>query len=206
MTIQAVPVAPMMGFENSVQGRQRVFRAVLDAMSHPGKIIGITDVDSAPSPLNKATAAICLTLVDFETPLWADTEIASSGEAMNYLRFHCGCPITQDPHAARTGLLVGASALTSFERFNCGTDERPDLSTTLIVQVDGFSPSGPLALSGPGIKGARKLGVEGVTSQFWDAVRSNANLFPRGIDLILTAGEQIVCLPRTTKVEGSSCM
>lgn len=202
MTVQAVPIAPMMGFEDSVQGSQRVFRAVLDAMSHPGKIVDINDIDDAPVPLNKATAAICLTLVDFETPLWADAEIASSGEAMNYLRFHCGCPVTEDPQAARTGLFADASALTSFERFNCGTDERPDLSTTLIVQVEGLSETGAMTLSGPGIKKTRSLGVDGVTGTFWDAVRRNANMFPRGIDLILTTGKQIVCLPRTTKVEG----
>jgi len=200
--MQAIPVAPMAGFEDPVHGSQSVFRALLDAMSHPGKIITIDDVEAAPAPLNIATAAICLSLVDFETPLWADADIASSGEAMNYLRFHCGCPVTQDPSEARTSLFADVSELTSFERFNVGSDERPDLSTTVIVQVNGLSNDDQgKTLSGPGIKGTRTLSVDGATDGFWQAVRANTNLFPRGIDLILTAGEHVVCLPRTTKVE-----
>jgi len=202
MTMQAVPIAPMTGFDDPVQGSQRVFRVLLDAMSHPGKIVTIDDVEDAPEPLNTATAAICLSLVDFETPLWADADIASSGEAMNYLRFHCGCPVTQDPKAAQTGLFADVATLTSFERFNPGTDERPDLSTTLIVQVDGLSNDGAMTLRGPGIKGTQFLNVDGASVAFWDAVRENTGIFPRGIDLILTAGDKIVCLPRTTNVEG----
>jgi len=193
---------PMAGFDDPVQGSQRVFRSVLDAMSHPGKIITIDDLDDAPAPLSKATAAICLSLVDFETPLWADSEIASNGEAMNYLRFHCGCPVTVDPMVARTGLISDANALSSFDCFNPGTDERPELSTTLIVQVADLSDEGSLSLSGPGIQSTRTLCVEGLAPAFWTAMRANNALFPRGIDLILSAGENIVCLPRTTKVEG----
>lgn len=202
MTIQTVPASPMVGFDDSVHGSQRVFRALLDAMSHPGKMITINDIDAAPAPLNTATAAICLSLVDFETPLWADADIASSGEAMNYLRFHCSCPVTQDPKEARTGLFADVAALTSFDRFSPGTDERPDLSTTLIVQVDSLSNDAGVTLSGPGIKGTRTLSVGGASGAFWDAVRANNQMFPCGIDLIMTAGDKVVCLPRTTKVEG----
>jgi len=202
MTMQAVPVAPMVGFEDPVHGSQSVFRALPEAMSQPGKIITLNDIEAAPAPLNIATAAICLSWVDFETPLWADADIASSGEAMNYLRFHCGCPVTQDPKDARTGLFADGAALSSFDRFSPGTDERPDLSTTVIVQVDGLSNDAGMTLSGPGIKSTRALSVDGASDAFWAAVRANNQMFPRGIDLILTAGDQVVCLPRTTKVEG----
>lgn len=202
MMMQAIPVVPMVGFDDPVHGSQSVFRALLDAMSHPGKIITIDDIDDAPTPLNKATAAICLSLVDFETPLWADADIASSGEAMSYLRFHCGCPHTQDPGEARTALFASVSELASFERFNVGSDERPDLSTTLIIQVDDLSNDKGVSLSGPGIKSTQSLSVGGASDAFWQAVRANNNLFPCGVDLILTAGANVVCLPRTTKVEG----
>lgn len=202
MTMQAIPMPPMVGFDDPVHASQRVFRALLDAMSHPGKIITLDVIEAAPAPLNTATAAICLSLVDFETPLWADADIASSGEAMNYLRFHCGCPVTQDPKEARTGLFADVTALSSFERFSLGTDERPDLSTTVIVQVDGLSSDAGMTLSGPGIKSTRALNVDGATDAFWTAARANNQMFPRGVDLILTAGDQVVCLPRTTKVEG----
>lgn len=201
MNMQTMPTAPSAGFDDPVEGSQRVFRAVLDAMSHPGKIVTIDDLEAAPAPLNKATAAICLSLVDFETPLWADGTIAADGDALNYLRFHCGCPLTMNPLEARTALIADIDALPSFERFNAGTDERPDLSTTLIVQVAGLSNEEGVKLSGPGIKNITSLKIEGVSDAFWIAQRANHGLFPCGVDLILSAGDQIVCLPRTTKVE-----
>jgi len=192
---------PVAGFQDPIDDAQSVFRNVLDAMSHPGKIVTVNGLDDAPSPLNKATASICLSLVDFETPLWMDTEIAVSGETVNFLRFHCGCPITTDSKEAKTALLSNPSEMTSFKRFYEGCDERPDLSATLIIQVDGLSNEDGVKLSGPGIKNSSLLNVDGLPEQFWNCVHENHGLFPRGVDLILTANEQMVCLPRTTKVE-----
>lgn len=192
---------PLTGFESPVHDSQRVFRGVLEAMSHPGKIVTLPDLPDAPQPLNRATAAICLSLVDFETPLWADSPIAASSQAMNHLRFHCGCPVTSAPKEARTALVSDVAALSSFDRFHLGSDERPDLSTTVIVQVEGLSSGGGVRLAGPGIKTVSRLNVEGVEAPFWAAVQANTQVFPRGVDLILTSGDAIACLPRTTRVE-----
>jgi len=188
------------GLAHSVDGSQSAFRSVLDAMSHPGKIVSVAGIEEAPYPLNKATAAICLSLVDFETPLWTDSEIASSGAAVNFLRFHCGCPIAADAQHAKTALISVGTELTSFKRFYIGTDERPDLSVTLIVQVKSLSNDDGVVLTGPSINGKRWLNVEGLSPEFWDELRANYLLYPRGLDIILVADTQIVCLPRTTKV------
>jgi alpha-D-ribose 1-methylphosphonate 5-triphosphate synthase subunit PhnH len=201
MNVETALHQPLTGFANPVHDGQRVFRTVLDAMSHPGKIIAIADLPDAPAPLNRVSAAICLSLVDFETPLWADAAIAESGQAMSHLKFHCGCPVTSDPKMARTALIADLSALQSLSRFCVGSDERPDLSTTVIVQVEGLSATGGARLSGPGIKTVTRLDVRGAGAAFWAALQANAQLFPRGVDLILTTGDAIACLPRTTKVE-----
>lgn len=192
---------PLTGFESPVHDAQRVFHGVMEAMSHPGKIVVLSDLPEAPEPLNRASAAICLSLVDFETPLWADAAVAASSQAMNHLKFHCGCPVTSAPKEARTALVSDANMLTSFDRFNIGSDERPDLSTTVIIQVARLSNEGGVRLSGPGIKTVNGLSVEGIGASFWDALKANAQLFPRGVDLILTSDDTIACLPRTTQVE-----
>lgn len=192
---------PLTGFVNPIHDAQRVFRGVMEAMSHPGKIVNLSDLPQAPEPLNCASAAICLSLVDFETPLWADAAIAANSQAMNHLKFHCGCPVTSAPKEARTALISDARTLTTFDRFNIGSDERPDLSTTVIVQVEGLSNKGGVRLSGPGIKAVTRLAVEGVGASFWAALNANSHLFPRGVDLILTLDDAIACLPRTTRVE-----
>lgn len=192
---------PLNGFSHPVHDAQRVFRSVLDAMSHPGKIVALDDLNPAPAPLNKVTAAICLSLVDHETPIWSDFAIAASGQAMSHLKFHCGCPMTANPKEARTALISEVSSLTSLNQFCLGTDERPDLSSTVIIQVDGLSSDKGIHLTGPGINGKRRLTVLGIGEGFWQAVQENTENFPCGVDLILTTENQMVCLPRTTKVE-----
>jgi alpha-D-ribose 1-methylphosphonate 5-triphosphate synthase subunit PhnH len=44
--------------------------------------------------------------------------------------------------------------------------------------------------------------VEGLAPAFWQALRRNHAMFPRGVDLILVAGTEILALPRTTFLEG----
>ena len=49
---------------------------------------------TAPAPLDPATAAVLLTLVDNETPLWLDPAVAA---ARDWLAFHCGASIVDAP-------------------------------------------------------------------------------------------------------------
>lgn len=200
--MNATPNAtPMAGFSEPVHDAQRVFRHVLDAMAHPGKIVAIDGLPDAPAPLNKVSAAICLSLVDFETPLWTDTVLAESGQALAHLKFHCGCPITSDPKAARTAVISTAENLKNLERYHIGTDERPDLSTTVIVQAEGLSAEQGARLTGPGIATYTRLDVLGAGEAFWSAIKANTLLFPRGVDVMVTTDDAVVCLPRTTQVE-----
>ena len=86
------------GFSDPVLESQDVFRKILEAMAHPGRSISL-DVDlQAPRPFHQAAAAICLTLLDFETPLW--TDLAAASDAVHWLKFHSGCPWVSSPSAA----------------------------------------------------------------------------------------------------------
>lgn len=201
MTTQHIDIHAMPGFAQPVHDSQSVFRTVLEAMSHPGEIVRLHDLPEAPVPLNRMSAAICLTLVDFEMPLWVDGEIASHGQAMSHLQFHCGCPIATNPKDARTAIVSSPASLDRLDRFDIGTDERPDLSSTVIVQVSGLVAGEGMRLTGPGIQSINRIHVEGAGAKFWNCVRANNQLFPRGVDLILTTDDSVVCLPRTTVVE-----
>ena len=66
------------GFLAPVADSQQVFRRVLRAMSEPGSLQDIAVDLAPPAPLDRATAALCLTLLDFETPVWLDA--AADGE------------------------------------------------------------------------------------------------------------------------------
>jgi len=191
-----MPVHP--GFADPVLDSQRAFRAVLDAMAHPGRIVTAT-APGAPAPLGPAAAAVCLTLLDFHTPVRLDAA-AATAEVVDYLRFHCGMVLVEAPAAARFVLIADATGMPSLDDIDAGTDERPDLSATVVVQVAGLTQGRGYRLTGPGIEGEARLEVAGAP-RLWEVARANAARFPRGVDLILCAGEQLAALPRTTRVE-----
>jgi alpha-D-ribose 1-methylphosphonate 5-triphosphate synthase subunit PhnH len=189
------------GFADPVLDSQRAFRAVLDAIAHPGRIVTVAGPDAPPPPLGPASAGVCLTLLDFETPVWLDT-VAATAPVRDYLRFHCGAPLVATPVDARFALIADPGGMPPLAAFDAGTDERPDRSATLVVQVRGLVSGTGRRLSGPGIDGQARLDVDGLPLEFWDAARANAARFPRGVDLLLCAGDRLAALPRTTRVEG----
>lgn len=189
------------GFADPVLDSQRAFRALLDAMDHPGRVVDVPGSETAPDPLHPATAAVCLTLADFETPLWLDAR-ASTLETLAYLRFHCGCRLVDAPGQARFGLISEPGSMPRLSAFELGSDEFPERSTTLLVQVEGLTAGRGRRLTGPGIRIETRLEARGLPDAFWQDLRHNHALFPRGVDALLTAGRQLAALPRTTAVEG----
>ena len=188
------------GFADPVRESQRVFRATLDALAHPGRVVQVTSTATAPPPLAPATVAVVLTLLDYDTPVWLDP-VAATPDAVEYVRFHCGAPLVAAPAAARFAVVVHTAAMPAFGALDPGTDERPDRSTTLILQVAGLRAGHGRRLHGPGIEGESRLEVIGAPAALWDGVCANLTTFPRGIDVVLCAGESLAALPRTTRVE-----
>ncbi len=188
------------GFADPVFDSQRVFRGVLDAMAGPGRVVTVEAPPPAPAPLHPATVAIALALLDFETPLWLDGP-SRTPEAMAHLRFHCGCPIVDEPARARFVIIADPGLMPAIATFDAGTDEYPDRSATVIVQTLTLGAGSGRRLAGPGIATEAQLDVAGLPARFWDEVRTNHSRFPRGVDVLLTAGSSLAALPRTTWVE-----
>lgn len=182
------------GFADPVPDAQRCFRAVLDAMAHPGRIARATGV-TAPSPLGTAAAAVVLTLVDHETPLWLDPD---AGTARKWIEFHCGAQVVAEPGACGFAL---ALSLPDLGRLPAGSHESPETSATVICQVESFATGKAFRLSGPGLREPALLTVKGLPRDFVSIWLSNHALFPRGIDLVLCAGDRLTALPRTVSIE-----
>jgi alpha-D-ribose 1-methylphosphonate 5-triphosphate synthase subunit PhnH len=187
------------GLADPVLDAQGIFRRVLDALAHPGRVVTVPSALEPPTPLGLATAAVCLTLLDFETPLWLDPA-ARTPEVVEYLRFHCGAPLCESRAEAAFSVVADPLRLPPLGSFQAGSDEYPDRSTTVIVQVGEIREGIGRRLTGPGIDGERRLALEGVSGRLWGMLRENQGLFPRGIDVLVTAGPRLVGLPRTTRV------
>ncbi len=189
------------GFADPVLGSQSVFRALMDAMAQPGTIRSITTAVAGPAPFNRTAAAIALCLCDGDTPVWLDPAFTKSEAARAWLAFHAGAPVTAEPSLSDFAFHASAEALMSFDRFAAGTQEYPDRSTTVIVQVSALEGGAPLSLSGPGINGTARIAPVGLPATFVRLRSGNHALFPRGVDCILAGPDAIVGLPRTTRVE-----
>jgi alpha-D-ribose 1-methylphosphonate 5-triphosphate synthase subunit PhnH len=188
------------GFVEPVGGAQRTFRCVLDAMAHPGRIACLPPdlLVANEAGLSSVAAAIALTLIDFETPVWLDHALA---RAASFLRFHCHAPIATTPERCRFAFAADIAGLPPPDAFDLGTEDYPDRSTTLILEVPALDQGPILRLRGPGIRDETILQIQGLSKRFWDARAALASRFPLGLDLILTAGDRLACLPRTTIAE-----
>ena len=199
------------GFADPVRSTQAVFRAVLAATSRPGTVQRI-DVDiSAPPPLAPAMAAVALTLCDQDTPVWLDAPLRASHDVAAWLRFHCGCRIVDDAAAASFAFAADIRELPAFDRFNLGTADYPDRSTTIVLGVETFQAGPDLSLEGPGIKGRQSFRVSPLPDDFVARLAVNRSLFPRGLDLILGTKSEIAALPRSVRLASAprkeaSCM
>jgi alpha-D-ribose 1-methylphosphonate 5-triphosphate synthase subunit PhnH len=186
------------GFDDPVRGSQAAFRAVLDAMAHPGRIVALPGLlgGAPPAPLGAAAAALALTLCDIDTPVWLD---AAASSAAGYLAFHCGAPLAASPAGARFAIIADVAALPPLDGFALGSDEYPERSATLVVEVADLTCERGVVLHGPGIHGEARLGVTGLRARFWQERAALAELFPRGIDVVFTCGLRLAALPRSTR-------
>lgn len=186
------PLSP--GFHDPVADAQACFRVVLDAMSRPGRVHQVHGV-TAPAPLCNAAAAVLLTLVDHETPTWLDPE---ADPARGWIAFHTGAPLVDTP---ATAMFAVAQLLPDLAKLPTGTDEAPEASATVILQVASLSSGPRFMLSGPGLRQPAILAVTGIPTAFQAIWAGNQVLFPRGVDLILCAGSELAALPRSLTVQ-----
>ncbi len=188
------------GFANPVASSQSVFRCVMNALARPGSIQAVNETARAPSRLAAAAAAVALTLFDHDTPIWLDEQLAATADIASWLRFQTGAPMISDAARSAFALIHSGVALPDFETFSLGTPEYPDRSTTLVVQIDSLTEGEELVLSGPGIRSVSKLHAGGLPADFVERMQVNRALFPRGVDLLLVCGNELVALPRSTHV------
>jgi len=179
---------------------QSVFRATMDALAQPGTRWPLVVDDVPPPPMTAELAALALMLCDHEAPVWLDGALSSSEAVRDWLAFHTGAPIVAEPQLASFALATNADALLSFDRFNQGTDEYPDRSTTIILAVPSFKGGPSMILRGPGIESESVIAPSGLPAEFVEQRARNRERFPCGTDLLLVAPGEVLGLPRTTRI------
>jgi len=188
------------GFTHEAFGSQAVFRAALDALSHPGRPILMPTDCALPRHGQPAAAALLLGLLDADTTLWLSPALARSDTAM-WLRFHTGCHIVAQASEAHFLWIALGDALPALDTLRLGSDAYPDQSATCVIETLAVHADvAGWTLQGPGIPDQRQLQVNGLTPDFTQAWQHNHASFPRGVDVLLSTPTHVVGLPRTTRI------
>jgi alpha-D-ribose 1-methylphosphonate 5-triphosphate synthase subunit PhnH len=177
------------GFGDPAREAAVAFRAVMEAMARPGRL---EQVAGAGAPgISVAAGVVLLTLCDATTPLHLAGAVDTKA-LRDWIGFHIGAPLVGAEGAVFA--LGDWAALQPLGRFAVGLPDYPDRSATLIVECERLVAEGP-RLRGPGIRDDAHLSLPEV-----EAFQRNAGLFPLGLDFILTCGERLAAVPRTTLV------
>ncbi|MGM1052763.1 MAG: phosphonate C-P lyase system protein PhnH [Pseudomonadota bacterium] len=198
-------------FDDPVHDAQRHFRRVLAAMAEPGTL----HVCDGPLPppgavIGSAMWATLLSLCDLDTQVWVAPCLAGQG-LCEALTFHTGARFTPVADKAHFAVVTPDVLMDPALMFGEGCEAYPDRSTTLIVALERLDDDGNWQLSGPGIAEHRRLDV-GEAIPLMARLTINPRRFPLGLDAVLTCGERLAAIPRSTRIvslstrEAGACM
>jgi len=194
------------GFADPVQGSQQIFRAGLQAMSHPGRIVPVPVCADLPTHGHAASAQLMLALLDADCRLWLSPSLRAS-EVATWLRFHTGCQLVDTLAQAHFAWVGGGDAMPRLADFQHGSDEDPHTSTSCVIDLAAARSAaqdvGGWRLQGPGIADVCQLSVSGLPADFEAQWNDNQAQFPRGVDLWLALPDSLIGLPRTTRMHAA---
>lgn len=187
------------GFTTPVFDSQTVFRAVMDAMARPGLRQTIVPQIKPPAGLGLAQGAIALTLCDHDVAVWLSSSLAKASVGA-WIGFHTGAKVVDAKADCQFAFLEAGTTRLTFSAFPMGSQDYPDRSATLVLELPSLNGGPELILSGPGIKDQVVIAPQGLPDGFLLQWQNNHQQFPRGVDLILTAGRDLLCLPRSCSI------
>lgn len=188
------------GFANPVLGAQATFRALMDATARPGTIHPCGGDAAPPHPMGIAQGAVALTLADHDTPVWLSPMLANA-TLRGWVGFHTGAELVASPAHGRFAFLAAGEPIPDFLGFAAGSQEYPDRSATLVIELPALTGGPEFKASGPGIKGSTVIAPHGLPTDFLHRWRVNRGFFPLGLDIIFTAGTDLMALPRSTDLQ-----
>lgn len=179
-----------------------VFRAVLEALSRPGKVVDLpagvaTSVPPAAVPV-LALADLDVSVATFEVgdgPMWASS-----------IRSVTGCRLAP---AADADMILAERPPTADEvsSLRVGTAHAPERGARLFVRCDAITEGSTSAgttirIKGPGASAGRTITVIGVGGDVFGALAAANRAFPAGVDTWLVAGDRrMVGIPRSSRID-----
>lgn len=169
--------------------QQRLFRELVEAFSRPGNLRDLTPYLGGDTALHAALAA----LLDGETTL-ADPHGCVTASDWQLLQCR------REPAETARYVAADGRRAPNFQP-TLGSLESPEFGATLLVEVEEIGRGDTtLDLIGPGIRGTACLSITGLQPDWLTRLAEWNAGFPLGVDLVLTDANNIVALPRTTRI------
>ncbi|WP_087973832.1 phosphonate C-P lyase system protein PhnH [Oceanobacillus rekensis] len=190
---------------DQVHDLQAVYRELLHSMSRPGSISFIQEtVERAGHnlPCYDATFICAMTLLDAEVTF----HILSKNnqdliEKISEYTLASYAPASEADFIIILREDTEAEIIDCMEQCKIGNLIDPQKSSTWIIESTPLSNERGRLLSGPGIKTTSTLKAS-FTEALWQTRNECTKEYPLGIDMIFTDEKaQLVCVPRTTKIE-----
>lgn len=159
------------------------YAALLWALSRPG--LAQTLPDAGP-------AGVIDALIDRECAVYCEDA------ALSAVAQQAGAALVA-PEAADHLFFCQPPAPEMLASLRQGSDLYPEGGATLILPAR-FGAGTGLRLTGPGVETAVEIAVGGIPAAFW-AARRRTLRYPMGMEMFLLDGDQVIGLPRSTKIE-----
>jgi alpha-D-ribose 1-methylphosphonate 5-triphosphate synthase subunit PhnH len=180
---------------------QNVFRVLVEAMSHPGRVYGLP-AHQANDPWNTALLAVSHALLDHEVTFAFIGENLTLAEDV-YAATKARQVAVEEAHYV---IVEGNRTFGQIAAANRGSSAYPDQGATIIYVLpesdsEQASQFTDIMLSGPGIKEPFSPQLAGLSAEELTEIRHLNAEYPLGVDCIFLRGEtQIMCIPRSTKI------
>ena len=172
--------------------QQAVYRAVLTAMSFPGRVLDIGELLEGA----RAELGVLACLVD-EMVTIADPDSRLTDAERRLLSAAALAPADDADYV----LFDGSTAPLENYQPRIGTIYRPEVASLLILTV-GAVGEGETAvtLTGPGVPTEKTVSLSGLHPDWLTARNRWRSNFPTGADFVFCDATRIAAIPRTTEV------
>ena len=197
----------LLGARLTAEQSLSVFRAVLEAVSRPGKVV---DLPAGVATSVPPAAVPVLALADLDVSvatLEAGDGSSPDGERWaSSIRAVTGCRLAAASDADMV-VAIRPPSRVDVDSLRVGTAHAPERGARLFVQCDaiieGSTPAGTtIRILGPGASAGRTITVNGADADVFRALVAANRGFPAGVDTWLVAGDRrMVGIPRSSRID-----